>query len=266
MVVPIPHHTHTLTHTYRHTLLVKTLAHTVSGPSSSPSPLQLYTWTQNLKSQIKPFKQRFKVVRTQNVLSLQNCPMVLTIPVHTHTHTHTHTHLKSIGVRGTSAWRLIVSSSDAESEEIAFLLNPHQPAAPLSHTLCTYTHTHTHLFVVCMCVRVWESERGCSERGRARERDRVEERKLSIKTIRHFLMSLKPNTTLRKAGARSSTAAMFSLPIISLASHAGYSHSTQCVRIYPIKANYYHNLTCSISPQTSPDVQKCQDPCSNVSF
>ena len=63
---------------------------------------------------------------------------------------YTHTHIKSIGVRGTSPRRLIVSSPDAEGEKIAFLLNQHQPAAPLSHT--KYGPSHTPVCGVCVCV------------------------------------------------------------------------------------------------------------------
>lgn len=60
---------------------------------------------------------------------------------------HTHTHIRSMRARGTSPWRLIVSSPDAEGEKIALLLNQHQPAAPLSHTLYAASHT-----CVCVCV------------------------------------------------------------------------------------------------------------------
>lgn len=61
--------------------------------------------------------------------------------VHPHTQTHTHVCIKSIAGRGTSPWRLIVSSLDAEGKKIAFLLNQHQPAAPLiTHTVCFLSH------------------------------------------------------------------------------------------------------------------------------
>lgn len=57
------------------------------------------------------------------------------------------------------------------------------------------------------------------------ERERI----LSIRTIRPFLMSPKPNTSPGRAGASSSGAAIFSAPVISLTSpRCSFTLSTLC--------------------------------------
>ena len=104
---------------------------------------------------------------------------------HTHTHRHTHTHIAKIN-RGK---RNITLKTDCfqprcRRRENSFLIE--------STATCCSLITHTHCTTcVCVCVCVW--------------------RTLSIRTIRHFLTSLKPDAA---AGSSiSSAAAMFPPPV-----------------------------------------------------
>lgn len=59
-----------------------------------------------------------------------------------HTQSQTHTQQKSMGVRGTSPWRLIVSSPDAEGEKIAFLIEfPPTCCSLIRRTMWFLLHT-----------------------------------------------------------------------------------------------------------------------------